>query len=82
AAESARYTVNSLETRMNCGSLFVGARGGTMEASHPDIAVAQNGGREAAKGEPKANLLAHPIPWEARLTSRQSYQRALSNRGH
>ncbi|MGA8645874.1 MAG: hypothetical protein WB628_03460, partial [Candidatus Sulfotelmatobacter sp.] len=39
-----------LETRMNCGSLFVGVRGGTMEASHPDIARGVSDG-EAAKGE-------------------------------
>jgi hypothetical protein len=26
--------INSLETRMNCGSLFVCGRGGTMEALH------------------------------------------------
>lgn len=35
---------------MNCGSLFVGVRGGTMEASHPDIARGVSDG-EAAKGE-------------------------------
>ena len=46
---------------MNCGSLFVSARGGTMEASHPDIVMAQNGGREAAKGEPRATFWCNPF---------------------
>jgi hypothetical protein len=52
---------------MNCGSLFVGVRGGTMDTSHPDIAHGVKRRQGAAKG-------AEGKPFGAfyRLTSRQS----------
>jgi len=46
---------------MNCGSLFVYGRGGTMEASHPDTSEKADGRGSGKGNELAVNLLSRPI---------------------
>jgi hypothetical protein len=65
---------------MNCGSLFLSAGGGTMEASHPDIVYRRKVRyRKLRQGSGKgmssrSNLLAHLILQEAALRSSSEEQ--------